>query len=60
MAVELEVAFDNLMAAFTQLKESILYEQQKTNGRLDYIEEEAMKTKATVKSVAHMILENLE
>lgn len=60
MAVELEVAFDNLMAAFAQLKESISDEQQKTNSRLDYIEAETMKTKATVKSVAHMILENLE
>lgn len=60
MAEGLEVAFDNLMAAFGQLKESILYEQQKTNNRLDYIEEEAMKTKATVMSAAHMILENLE
>lgn len=60
MAVELEVAFDDLMAAFAQLKESISYEQQKTNGRLNYIEEETMKTKATIKSVAHMILENLD
>lgn len=60
MAVELEVAFDNLMAAFAQLKESISDEQQKTNSRLDYIEAETMKTKATVKSAAHMILENLE
>ena len=60
MAVELEVAFDNLMAAFTQLKESISDEQRITNSRLDYIETEAMRTKATVKSVAHMILENLE
>lgn len=56
MAVELEVAFDNLMAAFGQLKESFLDERR----RLDYIEMETMKTKATVKSAAHMILENLE
>ena len=60
MAVELEVAFDNLMAAFGQLKESILYERQITSDRLDYIEAETMKTKTTVKSVAHMILENLD
>ena len=56
MAVELEVAFDDLMAAFAQLKESILDERR----RLDYIEIETMRTKETVKSAAHMILEKLE
>lgn len=60
MAVGLEVAFDNLMATFAQLKESILDEQQKTNNRLDYIEEETMRTKAAVKSAARMVLETLE
>lgn len=60
MAVGLEVAFDDLMAAFTQLKESILYERQITNGRLDHIEEETMKTKESLKSAAQMIIENLE
>ena len=59
MAVGLEVAFDDLMAAFTQFKESFLYEQQKTNNRLDYIETETMITKETVKSAAEMILKNL-
>lgn len=56
MAVELEVAFDNLMAAFAQLRESISDERR----RVDYLEEETMRTKATVKSAAHMILENLK
>ena len=60
MAVGLEVAFNDLMVAFTQLRESILDEQQKTNSRLNYIEEEAIKTKGTIKSAAHMILENLK
>ena len=56
MAVELEVAFDDLAAAFAQLKESILDERR----RLDYIEMETMRTKDTVKYAAQMILKNLE
>jgi hypothetical protein len=59
MAKELEVAVDDLMMAFSQLKESILYERQITNSRLDYIEAETMKTKGMVKSAAQMIIENL-
>lgn len=56
MAVELEVAFDNLMAAFAQLKESLSDERR----RADYLEQETMKTKATMESAARMILKNLE
>lgn len=55
MAVELEVAFDNLMAAFAQLKESLLDERR----RADYLEQETMRTKATMESAAQMIIENL-
>ena len=60
MAKELEVAFDDLAAAFAQLKESILDERQKTSNRLDHIETETMETKETVKSAARMVLERLE
>lgn len=60
MAVGLEVAFDDLMAAFAQFKESFLDEQQKTNNRLDHIEAETMTTKMAVKSAAETILKILE
>lgn len=59
MAKGLEVAFDDLMSAFCELKESIIREQQTINSRLDYIEEETMRTKGMVKSAAQMIIENL-
>ena len=59
MAKELEVAFDDLMSAFCELKESIIDEQQRINSRLDYIEDNTMRTKEMVKSAAQMLIESL-
>lgn len=53
-------AFNNLATAFSALEIALQTEFNNINSRFDYVEKEAITTKQTMKSAAHMILENLE
>lgn len=53
-------AFNNLVTAFGELETALQTEFNHIDNRLNHVEAEAATTKQTLKSVAHMILENLE